>query len=176
MPGKVYFKNKEWVYLYCSNDFATLAGFSSENELIGKTDYDLPWKMQASTIASSDHVVFNTKQNIVMEETITLLNKKASTFKFSKILIAHPEGEIIGILGTLTDSVKQKPISNLIEDNANIALENIMNNMPAHIFWKDKNCILLGCNDLQAKHMGFLSGKQLIGKSNLDVIWPGLYY
>ncbi|CAN5218727.1 hypothetical protein BH10PSE19_BH10PSE19_02880 [soil metagenome] len=177
MPGKVYFKNKDCVYINCSDDFAKLAGISSRKEIIGKTDHNLPWKMQADVITGSDLDVFRTNKNVVIEETITLSNNKSLTFKVSKLLLADSEGEIIGILGTLIDTNKLQKNKNqyrIIESHVNTALENILNNVPAHIFWKDRNCVLLGCNDLQAKHMGFSSGKELIGKSNYDVIWTGL--
>lgn len=28
---------------------------------------------------------------------------------------------------------------------------------PGHVYWKDKNCLLMGCNSLQARNMGFAS-------------------
>lgn len=46
--------------------------------------------------------------------------------------------------------------------------ENIIAKMPGHVYWLDKNNVYLGCNDLQAKHVGLQSRKEIIGKTNFD--------
>lgn len=39
----------------------------------------------------------------------------------------------------------------LNELNAEIALTNIVLNMPGHLYWKDISGVYLGCNDKQAQ-------------------------
>ena len=41
-------------------------------------------------------------------------------------------------------------------------LENIIAEMPGHVYWKDRNGVYLGCNDSQAKFLGFSSGKEIV--------------
>jgi PAS domain-containing protein len=47
IPQAVFWKDKDLVYLGCNRAFAEDAGFSSPEEIIGKTDFDMPWKEQA---------------------------------------------------------------------------------------------------------------------------------
>lgn len=49
--------------------------------------------------------------------------------------------------------------------------ENILAFMPGHIYWLDRNNIFLGCNDLQAKDALLSSRKDIVGKTNFDMIW-----
>ena len=48
--------------------------------------------------------------------------------------------------------------------------ENIIAHVHGNIFWKDRHCILQGCNDQQAKILGFKSRDEIPGKSNYDMI------
>lgn len=53
-----------------------------------------------------------------------------------------------------------------------LALRYIIENLPGHVYWKNKNGVYLGCNDRQAKSIGLERGEQLIGKSDADLPWP----
>ncbi len=48
--------------------------------------------------------------------------------------------------------------------------ENIIAKLPGHVFWKNRDTILQGCNDLQAKNLGFKSREEIVGKTNYDMI------
>lgn len=53
-----------------------------------------------------------------------------------------------------------------------IALESIIAFLPAHVYWKNTQGVYLGCNDKQAKSLGFISGKEIIGKTDFELPWP----
>jgi two-component system, OmpR family, aerobic respiration control sensor histidine kinase ArcB len=64
-----------------------------------------------------------------------------------------------------------------LEDSQNnflstLILENILHNMPGHVYWKDINGVYKGCNDKQAKTLGLQFGYQVIGKTDFDLPWP----
>jgi signal transduction histidine kinase len=46
----------------------------------------------------------------------------------------------------------------------------IISKVPVHIYWKDVNAILRGCNEQQAKTLNFNSPNEVIGKTNYDMI------
>lgn len=60
---------------------------------------------------------------------------------------------------------------NLHELNAEIALSNIVLNMPGHVYWKDISGVYLGCNDKQAQSLGFKKGTDIVGKTDYDLPW-----
>jgi two-component system, OmpR family, aerobic respiration control sensor histidine kinase ArcB len=49
--------------------------------------------------------------------------------------------------------------------------ESIIAAMPGHVYWLDENNIFLGCNDLQAKDADLQSRKEIVGKTNHDMLW-----
>lgn len=52
------------------------------------------------------------------------------------------------------------------------AIQNIIDHLPAHIYWKDVNGKYLGCNDLQAKSLNLESKMSIIGKTDFELPWP----
>lgn len=57
------------------------------------------------------------------------------------------------------------PYTNLI----GITAEDIIDNLPGHIYWKNKNGICLGSNKYQYLDLGYNSKNELIGKTDYDV-------
>jgi PAS domain S-box-containing protein len=47
----------------------------------------------------------------------------------------------------------------------------VLDNIPARVFWKDKDLSYLGCNKLFAKDAGLERPEDLIGKSDFDMGW-----
>jgi len=52
-------------------------------------------------------------------------------------------------------------------------LNNIIRVIPANIYWKDLNYVILGGNLAHAIHAGFSDPKQVIGKTEHDFVWKG---
>jgi len=48
------------------------------------------------------------------------------------------------------------------------ALDQIIALFPGHVYWKGRDGVYLGCNDEQARYLGFNSGKEVIGKKDSD--------
>ncbi len=59
IPQRVFWKDKNNKYLGCNKNFADDAGFSSAEEIIGKTDYDCIWANDAQKYIKDDNEVMN---------------------------------------------------------------------------------------------------------------------
>ncbi len=46
IPQFIFWKDRNSVYLGCNENFARGAGLNAAEEIVGKTDYDLPWKKE----------------------------------------------------------------------------------------------------------------------------------
>src|SRR5512137_1439390 len=57
IPQAVFWKDRNLVYLGCNKAFADDAGFSSPEDVVGKTDFDMPWKAQAVLYRADDSLV-----------------------------------------------------------------------------------------------------------------------
>ncbi|WP_258956537.1 PAS domain-containing sensor histidine kinase [Legionella sainthelensi] len=119
MPGHVYWKDKNGVYQGCNNRQAQSAGLQFGYEVIGKTDFDLPWETeQAELIRKNDRQIMETGETEVIEEIIQVKGKDA-IFLSHKLPIRNKNGEIIGVLGMSVDITERKKI----EAELNIAKE-----------------------------------------------------
>ncbi|MGE4262942.1 MAG: PAS domain S-box protein [Desulfovibrio sp.] len=48
-------------------------------------------------------------------------------------------------------------------------LESILNTVPLSIFWKDRNCVFLGCNKAFARTLGLSDPREVLGKTDFDL-------
>src|SRR3990167_1405987 len=49
--------------------------------------------------------------------------------------------------------------------------ETILALMPEHVYWKDRNGFYLGCNNGVAKSAGLKDRKEIVGKTDWDMVW-----
>ena len=69
LPGHVYWKDINGVYLGCNDNQAKSLGLKYGSEVIGKTDFDLPWPQgSAEDFYVNDMTVMESGSNLVVEE------------------------------------------------------------------------------------------------------------
>ena len=173
MPGHVYWKDINGVYIGCNNLQAQSAGFASRIDMIGKTDYAMPWKEQADALRKADLEVMQTGVAQILEEASLLADGTEAIFLSNKVPLYHKE-RIIGILGISFNITERKNLENNVKaskDQVESILDNIIANLPGHVYWKDIQGTFLGCNDLQANSAGFSSRKEMLGKTDYDMPW-----
>lgn len=109
VPSRIFWKDKNSVYLGCNALFAADAGFTSD-EIVGKTDLDMPWSTtEAESYRIDDRMVMDSDQaKIHYEETQKRSDGTESWVETSKIPLKNNSGQIIGILGAYDDITKRK--------------------------------------------------------------------
>lgn len=109
IPVRVFWKNKNLVYLGCNEIFARDAGFIDPMEIIGKDDYQMVWHDQAELYRADDLSVIDTgRSKLLIEELQTTSEGNNITLLTSKIPLRNINGEIVGILGTYLDITERK--------------------------------------------------------------------
>jgi PAS domain S-box-containing protein len=110
LPLHVFWKNKSLVYLGCNDVFAQSLGLFSPEDVIGKTDYDLPTRKEESDAYRTDDldVMRSRKSKINIEESQTLPNGEVITLLTSKVPLLASNGDVIGVLGVYTDITERK--------------------------------------------------------------------
>src|SRR5512135_2400136 len=120
IPQAVFWKDKNLVYLGCNRAFAEDAGFASPEEVIGKTDFDMPWKDQAELYRADDrHVMDSGEPKLNYEEAQTTPTGSTSWLSTSKIPVCE-NGRVVAILGMYEDITehKQSELDLLLRDRA----------------------------------------------------------
>ncbi len=171
LPGSIYWKDINGVYLGCNDTMLEMTGMKS---IIGKTDFEMPWAASAETIRNNDLKVMALNSSLELEETGTIANGQQAVVLTRKTPLRDEQGNVVGILGislNITHRKKQEADLRSSQENTQSTLENILANMPGHVYWKDKNGVYLGCNNRQAQSLGLQFGYELIGKTDFDLPW-----
>ncbi|PJD91538.1 MAG: hypothetical protein CK424_06945, partial [Legionella sp.] len=114
IPGSIYWKNTKGVYLGCNDFMVRVAGFSSKNDIIGKTDSEL-WPNQATIFTNTDEEVINLKHPQSVEERVELPNGKTRFFTVEKTPLFDEDNNVIGILGNSLEITELKETQKELE-------------------------------------------------------------
>ena len=110
IPQFIFWKDRNSVYLGCNRNFAQLAGVDSPENIVGKTDYELPWKKdEANFWRESDRKVMETDTpEYHTIEPLRRADGKQTWLGTNKVPLHDLEGNVVGILGTFADITERK--------------------------------------------------------------------
>jgi len=134
LPGHVYWKDKEGLYLGCNSLQAYDLNLNSVDEIMGKTDYDFSPKENADQFRAVDQKVMLEGKEIEVEEEIYIKGRPIIVLT-RKIPLFTQDGAIIGILGISFDISDRKTQELELQDAknraeiANSAKTEFLNNM-----------------------------------------------
>ena len=118
IPVHVYWQDSDNVYLGCNDLQAKSVGLSSRHDIVGKNNYDMPWKEHADVLNKINAEVRRTGVPHVVEEDSELADGEMHTFLSTKAPLRNKEGEIIGIVGISVDITDKKKAEALERENA----------------------------------------------------------
>lgn len=113
-------------------------------------------KVTDKKFSSVFHKKFNDHEQAILIQCTSLKRKKEHIAIFSEIF---PQANDFN--------------QYLWEENEKLAiyLNNIIENVPASIYWKDTNSVILGGSKLHTELTGFTNSQDVIGKTDYDFIW-----
>ncbi|MBN2228280.1 MAG: PAS domain S-box protein [Candidatus Thorarchaeota archaeon] len=110
IPQYVFWKDTESRYLGCNPVFAINAGFGSPDELIGKHDLEMPWRVSESEVfLEADRLILS--GSIKRYDNIEHMRKADGTdalFRTIKVPLTDLDNNIIGVLGTAEDVTEKR--------------------------------------------------------------------
>jgi len=109
IPVRVFWKDRDLVYLGCNAIFARDAGFADSKDIVGKDDYQMRGVTKRNYIAVMTVRSFESgRPKLLIEEPQTTPKGNTIILLTSKIPLRNSEGEIIGVLGTYMDITDRK--------------------------------------------------------------------
>jgi PAS domain S-box-containing protein len=110
IPVRVFWKDKSLTYLGCNKLFAEDTGLDTPEEVVGKTDYDMPWTTEEAEMFRADdqRVIESGEKKINYEEPQTRPDGEITWLRTSKAPLRDADDNIIGVLGTYDDITEQK--------------------------------------------------------------------
>lgn len=170
IPGHIYWCDQAGVILGCNQEQAQFFGYKNPSELVGKLLYNFYPERSAGMLKEATGKVIRDNQSITIEEHYTQPNGEEITYFSKKVPLRNAAAEIIGVIGIGLDISMSIGSEKEAQQDQIWILENIIGKMPGHVWWKDKNCRFMGCNDRQAKTAGLQVREDIRGKSAYDVI------
>ena len=107
-PGHIFWKDINGVYQGANEAQATFLGYKTSKDLIGKTDFELPWKKQANDLKEIDDYVMTTQKEYCVEEIVNSQEGIKKIFLSRKIPLYDLNKEVIGVIGTSIDITESK--------------------------------------------------------------------
>ncbi len=111
-----WWKDLNGVYLGTNKANLEMMNMSAD-EVIGKTDYDLPWKDQAADcIIKNDLKVIKTGRTIKFIEDVRMKDGDVKHLIVTKSPLRNNDGEIIGTIGSSVDITDIRKIETMLSD------------------------------------------------------------
>lgn len=99
LPFSCFWKDPDSVYMGCNTEMLQATKFRNENEYMGKTDFQMPWRDKATLFVSQDKTALKGKV-IVSSDVIVDAMGDRSTFLIKKGPLLDKKRKVIGVIGT----------------------------------------------------------------------------
>jgi PAS domain S-box-containing protein len=91
-------------------------------------------------------------------------------YDFGSVVKKDANGAPLICTGFVYDITDKKKAEEKLQRSENM-LQMVIDNYPGVIFWKDRQCNYLGCNQSFARSVGLKSPAEVVGKTDLDMPW-----
>jgi len=108
IPQRIFWKDLNSRYLGCNMAFARDAGLAYPEQVVGKSDTDLPWCRFASEMTEYDTEVVSTGVPRMNYEVELMIDGEYRTRITSKQPFTDGDGRVIGVLGSYQDVTERK--------------------------------------------------------------------
>lgn len=110
IPQCVFWKNQDSIFLGCNRNFAEIVGVGCSENIVGKTDHDIPTKKEkADFYRRSDRQIMQTgipEYHVI--ESLVRADGELALLDTNKIPLRDAKGNIVGILITFEDVTERQ--------------------------------------------------------------------
>jgi two-component system CheB/CheR fusion protein len=119
IPQFVFWKDASGKYAGCNRNFAQAVGLSDPTDIVGKTDYDLPWGNElADRYRADDRRVIETGRPLPdIVEPWQTQNGETRWVSTNKVPFCNGSGQIVGVLGTFADITERKQAEEALRES-----------------------------------------------------------
>jgi len=168
LNGIHYYQLNVNLNLVCANlDYMNFVGCGNE-DLLNKSIFDLKIYGYNKDLVPlhKEYLKMVCDQGTpgIFEEAYKLPNETDSFIYISKKTPIFRDNRLVGIE---VISIEKNSLN--LEDK--VVLKSLMNNLDAHIYWKNSEGVYMRCNDKQAIKLGYQSGNEVVGKTDFELGW-----
>lgn len=148
IPQSVFWKDLDGAYLGCNVPFARAAGLASPDDIVGKTDFDLPWNQaEAEAYRADDRAVVAARQpRLHIVEPLQKADGTRIMIDTSKVPLTDADGEICGVVGVYEDVSNRLELEEAVRIEA-ANLEAVFNASPLVMMVLDESIDIVRVNE-----------------------------
>ncbi|ATB26580.1 PAS domain-containing protein [Melittangium boletus] len=134
IPYSIFWKDRRGVYLGANPRFAQDLGLGTPEEVLGKTDLELPMpRAQAEAYRRDDFAIMESGQpKLSFEEPLHRASGEEAWVLTSKVPLKHPDGSVRGMVGIYADISESRRQQAAVQD-AKLLVERHVANLEAQI-------------------------------------------
>ena len=168
IPQRVFWKDRNSVFLGCNKSLAADSGFDNPSQVVGKTDFDTPSAAMAEAYRSDDGQVMDSGvPRYNYEEPMIKPDGSQAWLKTSKVPLYDAQGQIIGLLGTYEDITERKAAEEALAEASGL-LQTLLENSPDCIYFKDRQSRFVAFSKAFERFFKLPDAAQLRGKTDFD--------
>ncbi len=168
LPAFIYFKDRESRFIRANQASVERCGFTSHDQIVGKTDFDLFTEEHARQAYDDEQAIMRTGQPVIEKlEKETLPDGTIRWVVSSKMPLRDAEGTIVGTFGVTRDVTERKRAEEKQAEQAAF-LRVLMDNVPDSVYFKDRESRFLWISRSQAARYGLKDPAEARGKSDAD--------
>jgi two-component system cell cycle sensor histidine kinase/response regulator CckA len=173
IPQAVFWKDIDGKYLGCNQAFVTTAGLNSPAQVIGKTDYDLPWpKAEADAYRAMDQTVIESKQPILhIIEPLQTADGRRLIIDTSKVPLVTSTGTAYGLVGIYQDITGQEKSKRELVESEERFKTAFMTSWDAMYLATLEEGRIIDANDATVSLLGY-EWDEVVGRTSIEL---GLY-
>jgi len=184
LPQKIFFKDKDSVYIACNENYARDLKIHSDM-ITGKTDYDFYPKRLAEKYRADDKRIMNSRKTEDIEEEYIQDGRKVFVHTV-KIPIKDENSNVVGILGIFWDITERKRMEEALRESEE-KFRNIFENANDCLVFLDTSGNILNVNkrtvevfggtkeEILGKHFTQISGISSEEMSEMISIFKGIF-
>jgi len=171
LPDYVYIKDAEGRFILANLAVARQMGFSTPDEIIGKSDFDLfPPELAARYRAEEEEMVRSGKglhnhEGPTVDASKRGKNRWVST---TKVILRDAQGKVIGFIGLGRDITERKRMEEVLAQERSL-LRTLINNLPDSIYAKDTAGRKILANPADLKNVRRKTEAEVIGRTDFDL-------
>jgi PAS domain S-box-containing protein len=168
IPDNIYVKDRESRFLHGNTALAKLLGADAPRAVIGKTDRDYFPEEMAKKFRKDELRVMETAQGLInIEENTAQTAGSERWLLTTKVPLVDRAGAITGIVGIGRDITERKRLERKVEQESAL-LHTVMNNIPDHIYCKDRESRFVLANTPLALWLGAAGPEDILGRTDHD--------